>query len=150
MLVRQGEKPLSLETSKQCAPNRAMSRDVSCYDAKTHQGKCSGNSRKPDRATQPPHSRLGQLSSACLEQTNLRESRRRNLPSTLAMGETKAPKKAWKMGEGEILSCHWTTQLGVLRRSRGTGRNHKESPALLRPYGPDRAAHENQRRGEPI
>ena len=25
MLVRQGEKPLSLETSKQCAPNRAMS-----------------------------------------------------------------------------------------------------------------------------
>ena len=28
MLVRQGEKPLSLETSKQCAPNRAMSRDA--------------------------------------------------------------------------------------------------------------------------
>src|SRR5260221_4626843 len=67
----------------------------------------------------------------------------------MAMGQTEASKKARKMDKREILSFHWAAKLGVLRRSRGTRRNHPKGSALLRPHSPDRAAHENQRRCNP-
>src|SRR2546428_13296647 len=68
----------------------------------------------------------------------------------MAMGQTEASKKARKMDKREILSFHWAAKLGVLRRSRGTRRNHPKGSALLRPHSPARTAHENQRRCKPV
>src|SRR3989441_7366547 len=48
-------------------PSREERQDVSHQDPNTHQGTCSGDSREPDRPTEPQNQGLGQLSPARLE-----------------------------------------------------------------------------------
>src|SRR5260370_7300323 len=79
-----------------------------------HQEKPRARCRETHHPTEPHHSRMGTVSSACRERENLQNSRRRYLSQAEAMGQTETSEEIQRMDREEILHDQQRAYLRLL------------------------------------